>query len=155
MRGEGALAAVLSLLKYCIPYLSRDTLCKYSEGKLMTGVFQPVIRILSSYTLTFPGGVAARQAICRSYIDVLTAVCLKLERELARETMTAPVQQFFSCFELRARTENEKRENSPPSDKDIQDSVDAPEITDHMETSGALTRSSSKVVTPRPELFKA
>lgn len=136
VRGEGALAAVLSLLKYCIPYLSRDTLCKYSEGKLMTGVFQPVIRILSSYTLTFPGGVAARQAICRSYIDVLTAVCLKLERELARETMTAPVQQFFSCFELRARTENEKKENSPPSDKDIQDSVDAPEITDHMETSG-------------------
>lgn len=99
-RGEAALAGVLSLLKYCIPYLSRDTLSSYTESELMTGVFQPVIRILSSYTLIFPGGVAARQAICRSYIDVLTVVCLKLERELARENMTAPLQQFFSCFEL-------------------------------------------------------
>ena len=91
---------MLSLLKYCIPYLSRDTLSSYIESDLMTGVFQPVIRILSSYNLTFPGGVTARQAICRSYIDVLTVVCSKLERELARENMTAPVQQFFSCFEL-------------------------------------------------------
>ena len=104
-RGEAALAGVLSLLKYCIPYLSRDTLSSYTESELMTGVFQPVIRILSSYNLTFPGGVTARQAICRSYIDVLTVVCLKLERELARENMTAPLQQFFSCFELeRMRT---------------------------------------------------
>lgn len=104
-RGEASLAGVLSLLKYCIPYLSRDTLSSYTESELMTGVFQPVIRILSSYNLTFPGGVTARQAICRSYIDVLTVVCLKLERELARENMTAPLQQFFSCFELeRMRT---------------------------------------------------
>ena len=66
----------------------------------MKEVFQPVIRVLSSYATAFPGGVAARQAICRSYIDVLTVVCLKLERELARENMTAPLQQFFSCFEL-------------------------------------------------------
>jgi len=83
----------------------------------MTGVFQPVIRILSSYTLTFPGGVTARQAICRSYIDVLTVVCLKLERELARENMTAPLQQFFSCFELeRMRTikRNEMEGKSSP-----------------------------------------
>lgn len=114
-RGEAALAGVLSLLKYCIPYISRDTLSSYTESHLMTGVFQPVIRILSSYTLTFPGGVTARQAICRSYIDVLTVVCLKLERELARENMTAPLQQFFSCFELkrmRAIKMNEMEEES-------------------------------------------
>lgn len=116
-RGEASLAGVLSLLKYCIPYLSRDTLSSYTESELMTGVFQPVIRILSSYNLTFPGGVTARQAICRSYIDVLTVVCLKLERELARENMTAPLQQFFSCFELeRMRTikRNEMEGNSSP-----------------------------------------
>lgn len=118
-RGEAALAGVLSLLKYCIPYLSRDTLSSYTESELMTGVFQPVIRILSSYNLTFPGGVTARQAICRSYIDVLTVVCLKLERELARENMTAPLQQFFSCFELeRMRTikRNEMEEKSSPAE---------------------------------------
>ena len=83
----------------------------------MAGIFQPVIRILSSYTLPFPGGIAARQAICRSYIDVLTVVCLKLERDLARDYMTAPLQQFFSCFELeRMRTikMNEMKESSSP-----------------------------------------
>ena len=114
-RGEAALAGVLSLLKYCIPYISRDTLSSYTESHLMTGFFQPVIRILSSYTLTFPGGVTARQAICRSYIDVLTVVCSKLERELARENMMAPLQQFFSCFELermRAIKMNEMEEDS-------------------------------------------
>lgn len=111
------MAGVLSLLKYCIPYLSRDTLASNTESQLMTGIFQPVIRILSSYTLTFPGGFSARQAICRSYIDVLTVVCLKLEREFARDYMTAPLQQFFSCFELeRMRTikMNEKKEGSSP-----------------------------------------
>ena len=124
------MAGVLSLLKYCIPYLSRDTLSRYSEPDLMTGVFQPVIRILSSYNLTFPGGVAARQAICRSYIDVLTVVCLKLERELARENMTAPLQQFFSCFELermRQLKENEKEENTSPNEYvevDIEDALE-------------------------------
>ena len=123
------MAGVLSLLKYCIPYLSRDTLSRYSEPDLMTGVFQPVIRILSSYNLTFPGGVAARQAICRSYIDVLTVVCLKLERELARENMTAPLQQFFSCFELermRQLKENEKENASPNEyvEVDIEDALE-------------------------------
>ena len=83
----------------------------------MTGIFQPVIRILSSYTLKFPGGFSARQAICRSYIDVLTVVCLKLEREFARDYMTAPLQQFFSCFELeRMKTMkmNEKKHGFSP-----------------------------------------
>ena len=120
-RGEASLAGVLSLLKYCIPYLSRDTLSSYTESELMTGVFQPVIRILSSYNLTFPGGVTARQEICRSYIDVLTVVCLKLERELARENMTAPLQQFFSCFELeRMRTtkRNEMEGKSSPVERE-------------------------------------
>ena len=142
-RGEAALAGVLSLLKYCIPYLSRDTLCSYSESELMTGVFQPVIRILSSYSLTFPGGVAARQAICRSYIDVLTVVCLKLERELARENMTAPLQQFFSCFELermRQLKKNEMEENSSPVEGNAVDIEDALEGRDE-ETSGGCIRS--------------
>ena len=138
-RGEAALAAVLSLLKYCIPYLSRDTLSSHSESQLMTGVFQPVIRILSSYTLTFPGGVAARQAICRSYIDVLTVVCLKLERELARENMTASLQQFFSCFELermRRIKENEKQAISSPVDDIVLDIEDALDGRDGGNTTG-------------------
>lgn len=136
-RGEAALAAVLSLLKYCIPYLSRDTLSSHSESELMTGVFQPVIRILSSYTLTFPGGVAARQAICRSYIDVLTVVCLKLERELARENMTAALQQFFSCFELeRMRQIKEKQANSSPVDDIALDIEDALNGRDDRNTTG-------------------
>lgn len=108
----------------------------------MTGLFQPIIHILSSYTLAFPGGVAARQALCRSYIDVLTAVCLKLERELARENMTAPVQHFFSCFELeriRKITESE-RGNSSPAEKYYQHGVDAAERENHRDTSGGLTQ---------------
>lgn len=144
-RGEAALAGVLSLLKYCIPYLSRDTLSSYTESELMTGVFQPVIRILSSYTLTFPGGVTARQAICRSYIDVLTVVCSKLERELARENMTAPLQQFFSCFELeRMRTikMNEMEGKSSPVEHEAGFGNDvefkgASEGRDEKDTSGA------------------
>ena len=141
-RGEAALASVLSLLKYCIPYLSRDTLCSYSESQLMTGVFQPVIRILSSYSLTFPGGVAARQAICRSYIDVLTVVCTKLERDLARENLTAPLQQFFSCFELermRQIKENKKEENSSPVDENAVDIEDVLQRRDEKDTSGVYT----------------
>lgn len=107
----------------------------------MTGVFQPIIHTLSSYTLTFPGGVAARQAICRSYIDVLTAVCLKLERDLARENMTAPVQQFFSCFELERMgkiTESELG-NSSPEGKYSQNGADTAERENHRDTSGGLT----------------
>lgn len=144
-RGEAALAGVLSLLKYCIPYLSRDTLSTYTESELMTGVFQPVIRILSSYNLTFPGGVTARQAICRSYIDVLTVVCLKLERELARENMTAPLQQFFSCFELermRMIKTNEMEGKSSPVREETgsENAVEvegASEGSDEKDTSGA------------------
>ena len=108
----------------------------------MTGVFQPIIRTLSSYTLTFPGGVAARQAICRSYIDVLTAVCLKLERDLARENMTAPVQQFFSCFELermRKITESAMG-NSLPEEKYSQNGVDSAERENHRDTTGGRTQ---------------
>lgn len=106
----------------------------------MTGVFQPVIRILSSYNLTFPGGVTARQAICRSYIDVLTVVCSKLERELARENMTAPVQQFFSCFELermRAIMMNEMKSSPVEHEQDfgIGEEFGAAEGRDEKDTS--------------------
>ena len=64
------------------------------------GVFQPLLRILASSNLKFPGGGSARTALCHSYVDLLTALSQKLERELAREFMTPLVQQFFSCFEL-------------------------------------------------------
>ena len=64
------------------------------------GVFQPLLRILASSNLKFPGGGSARAALCHSYVDLLTALSQKLERELAQDLMTPLVQQFFSCFEL-------------------------------------------------------
>lgn len=93
------MAGILALLKYCMPYMSQDALVASFET-FFHSVFQPVFRILSSRTLSFPGGPVARAALCHSYVDLLTALCLKLERDLARELMTAPLQQFFSCFEL-------------------------------------------------------
>ncbi|XP_048586310.1 WD repeat-containing protein 81 isoform X1 [Nematostella vectensis] len=98
-RGEASLASVFALLKYCIPYMSKETLVDNFETLVKT-VFQPVLRILSSWNIKFPGGGEARAALCHSYVDLLTALSMKLERELTRELMTAPLQQFFSCFAL-------------------------------------------------------
>ena len=98
-KGEGAMAGTLALLKYCLPYVSQDSLVDNFEA-FFHSVFQPVFRILSSRTLSFPGGPVAREALCYSYVDLITALCRKLGRDLARDLMTAPLQQFFSCFEL-------------------------------------------------------
>ncbi|XP_031561035.1 WD repeat-containing protein 81-like isoform X2 [Actinia tenebrosa] len=98
-RGEASLAATFALLKYCIPYMSKETFVDNFET-LFKSLFQPVLRILSSWNTKFPGGGDARAALCHNYVDLLTVLSLKLERELARELMIAPLQQFFSCFEL-------------------------------------------------------
>ena len=102
--------------------MSKETLLDNFETLFKT-VFQPVLRILSSWNTKFPGGGDARAALCHNYVDLLTVWSLKLERELARELMTAPLQQFFSCFEL---VHMKKREINLDSSSfmDVSSSVD-------------------------------
>lgn len=58
----------------------------------------PLLRIVSSTTVSFPGKHRARRVICHRIIDALYIISLRIGFEMTRENMTFVLQKFFAAF---------------------------------------------------------
>nr|XP_006817040.1 PREDICTED: WD repeat-containing protein 81-like [Saccoglossus kowalevskii] len=96
---EAGLIASMVLLKYMLVYLS-DSILMNCLKSFSQNILQPVICILSSLCISFPGGGHARSILCYKLVDVITVIAVRIGREMARENMTALLQQFFCCFDI-------------------------------------------------------
>ena len=74
-------------------------------------VFQPLIKVIASETLMFPGNGIARASICQYMINVLRYIGERIGRDNARDVLADTIQLYFSCFNLVHSTESKHQEN--------------------------------------------
>ena len=58
----------------------------------------PVLRLVSSFQLSFPGGSNTRRIVCYKIVDALYIISLRIGFEMTRENMTHVLQKFFAAF---------------------------------------------------------
>ncbi|XP_077992246.1 WD repeat-containing protein 81-like [Glandiceps talaboti] len=113
---EAGLIASMVLLKYMLVYLS-DAVLMRSLKSFFQNILHPLISILSSKYIGFPGGGHARAVLCHKMVDVITMITFRIGREMAREHMTTLLQQFFGCFDVIHGSDKDPPQSESPSNK--------------------------------------
>ncbi|XP_038077774.1 WD repeat-containing protein 81-like [Patiria miniata] len=98
-KAEAGLVACIALLRHLLQFLT-DTQLMDKLTFIFRKILQPLVNVVQSCQLSFPSSGQARAVICYKLVDVMTAVGLRIGREMAREHMTSTLQHFFVCFEL-------------------------------------------------------
>ncbi|XP_070577018.1 WD repeat-containing protein 81-like isoform X2 [Ptychodera flava] len=117
---EAGMIASMVLLKYMLVYIS-DAMLMRQIRDFFTNILQPLISIVASKYISFPGGGHARSVLCYKLVDVMTLISVRIGREMARENMTSLLQHFFCCFDVVHNPDKEVATvESPPTREDRQ-----------------------------------
>ncbi|XP_050406001.2 WD repeat-containing protein 81 [Patella vulgata] len=97
-RSETGLFGALLLLRYIIPFLSNKTLMDVISDVFVKDTLIPIIKLVTSPSISFPGGSLIRSVISHKIIDVLYVIGLRLGFEMTRTHLNQPMQLFFDAF---------------------------------------------------------
>ncbi|EDV24057.1 uncharacterized protein TRIADDRAFT_57150 [Trichoplax adhaerens] len=112
---EGGLIGSMLLFRACLPYTKNKELLQNVESLALV-VFQPLIKVIASGTLMFPGGGIARVGICQYMINVLRYIGERIGRDNARDLLADTIQLYFSCFDRVHSNEQKGLENGESVD---------------------------------------
>ncbi|XP_048259803.1 WD repeat-containing protein 81-like [Haliotis rufescens] len=99
-RSESGLFGGVVLLRYIIPFLSVKSLMDNLDDTIVMDSLLPVIKLVTSPTITFPGGVRARSILCHKVIDVLYVIGLRLGLEMTRKHLSSSMLKLFEAFSV-------------------------------------------------------
>ena len=88
----------------------------------------PVLNLVSSLRVAFPGGSAARRVVCYKVIDALYMISLRIGFENTRQHMTYMLQKFFASFN-RVYDENFLKESKEEEKEKAAEEDKTPEAT--------------------------
>ncbi|KAH3845168.1 WD repeat-containing protein 81-like [Dreissena polymorpha] len=106
IRAEAGLVAAVVLLRDVIPLLSDKTFLQMLQDTVLMEALRPIIKLVSTSSISFPSGPVVRSLILYKIIDVLYIIGLRLGFEMTREKMTRTLQLFFLPFEQVYSPEN-------------------------------------------------
>ncbi|ELT99451.1 hypothetical protein CAPTEDRAFT_196137 [Capitella teleta] len=126
-RMEGGLISSLHLLLSVIPFLSDSTLMDILEESIFRDILLPLLKMVSSHHVIFPGGSQARTVLCLKILDLLYLISLRIGFEMTRQHMTFVLQKFFAAF---SRV-HEKRD-ATPEDAEADNATEVPTVEEQV-----------------------
>ena len=85
----------------------------YLQEVIFRELLIPILRLVSSTSVSYPGGSRVRTVICHKLVDTLYMISLRIGFEMTREHMTFILQKFFAAFN---RVYDEKLMKNKPGD---------------------------------------
>ncbi|KAK7504154.1 hypothetical protein BaRGS_00004458, partial [Batillaria attramentaria] len=77
-RSESGLLGAVILLRFVVPLLSDKTLMDVLEETIVSDCVNPLLSMLTSTSLSFPGGRLSRSVLCHKLVDLLYVLGLRL-----------------------------------------------------------------------------
>ncbi|XP_028662473.2 WD repeat-containing protein 81 [Erpetoichthys calabaricus] len=98
-RKEAGLIGAAVLTQKVIVYLSDTTLMDMLM-KITQDILLPLLDLLTSPKMGFPGGVQTRTALCLKTISLIALICLRIGREMVQQHMSETLRRFFAVFSV-------------------------------------------------------